>query len=300
MCKIKYASHGFLQPLDQVYTTGAERSVKELYVLADQHGDGELKEQYFNMIYQPTRATHGEVDGVMVLSVDVTEQVVSRKRIEELVAHLEAEKAVLRKAQHHLQDSEHKLAERVGQLEAIFQAMVDGVIVFDDQGHVLHMNMAARDLLGLDSQPDFSLQVAGERPSSYDAQDEQRPPLFTEQWPLLRVLKGEVLMGKTATDVIIRTRDGRNLQLNVSGSPVRDQDEHVHGAVVVMRDVTERRRIEQRTHKALVALLAIAQLIGQGFEDTDHTVDENRERTELMTQKVAQRIAELTRSFLGC
>jgi PAS domain S-box-containing protein len=296
----EYASHGFLQLLDQVYTTGAERSVKELYVLADQHGDGELKEQYFNMIYQPTRATHGEVDGVMVLSVDVTEQVVSRKRIEELVAQLEAKKAVLHKAQHRLQDSEHKLAERVGQLDAIFQAMVDGVIVFDDQGHMLHMNMAACDLLGLDSPPDYSFQVAGERPSPYDVRDEQRQPLFTEQWPLLRVLKGEVLMGTTATDVIIHTRDGRNLQLNVSGAPVRDQDEHIHGAVVVMRDVTERRRIEQRTHKALVALLAIAQLIGQGFEDTDHTVDENREQTELMTQKVAQRIAELTRSFLGC
>jgi len=48
--------------------------------------------------------------------------------------------------------------------------------------------------------------------------------------------------------------------------------------VIVTRDVTERRRLEQRTNEALGALLAMAQLMGQGFEDTDDTEDETRER----------------------
>jgi PAS domain S-box-containing protein len=295
-----YASHDFLQLLDQVYTTGTAFSVQELCVSANQQGDGTLKEQYFNMIYQPTRTSRGEVDGVMVLSVDVTEQVLSRKRIEELFAQLEIEKEVLREAQQHLQDSEYKLAERIGQLEAIFQAMVDGVIVFDDLGHVLNMNKAGCDLLGHDGLPDYSLRLANERPSPYDVRDEQRQPLFTEQWPLLRVLKGEVLAGTTATDVIIRVRNGHEIQLNVSGAPVLDPEGHIHGAVIVMRDVTERRRIEQRTHEALDALLAMAQLIGQGFEDADETGDETREKTGLTSQRVAKHMAELTRSFLGC
>jgi PAS domain S-box-containing protein len=295
-----HASHDFLQLLDQVYSTGTALPVLELHMPANQQGDGPLKEQYFNMIYQPTRTSHGEVDGVMVLSVDVTEQVLSRKRIEELFAQLEREKEVLREAQQHLQDSEYKLAERVGQLEAIFQTMVDGVIVFDDRGHVLNMNKAGCDLLGLDGQPDYSLRVANERPSPYDVRNEQRQHLFTEQWPLLRVLKGEVLTGTTATDVIIRVRNGHEIQLNVSGAPVRDQDGYIHGAVIVMRDVTERRRIEQRTHYALGALLAMAQLIGQGFDDSDGTEDETREKTGLTAQKVAHHMAELTRSFLGC
>jgi len=229
-----------------------------------------------------------------------SEAVAARSEVEELITQLEAEKEALQQVQQHLQDSEHKLAERVGQLEAIIQAMVDGVIVFDDNGHVLHMNKAGCDLLGLDTQPDYSLRVANERPSPYDVRDEQRQPLFTEQWPLLRVLKGEVLSGTTATDVIIRVRNGHEIQLNVSGAPVRDQDGHTHGAVIMMRDVTERRRIEQRTREALNALLAMTQLIGQGFEITNGTEEENREQTGLTAQEVEQRMAEFTRSFLGC
>jgi K+-sensing histidine kinase KdpD len=289
----EYASHDFLQQLDQVYTTGTERSVKELRVLADQHGDGTLKEQYFNVIYQPTRTTRGEVDGIMVLSVDVTEQVLSRKRIEELVTQLKAEKEALREAQ-------QQVAERASEVEAILEAIVDGVIVFDGQGHVLRMNRAALDLLGHDSKPDYSLRVANERPSPYDVRDEQGQPLFAEQWPLLRVLSGEVLTGTTATDVIINARDGHQIHLNVSGAPVSDQDGHIGGAVIVMRDVTERRRIEQRTQEALDALLAMAQLIGQLPEEIDVIEDKTHGQTEHAARNVAQHMAEITRKFLDC
>jgi PAS domain S-box-containing protein len=154
-----------------------------------------------------------------------------------------------RRLEQRLRDSEHKLAERVGQLEAIFEAMVDGVIVFDGQGHLLHMNRAACNLLGHDTRPDYSLRLAQERSSPFNVRDEQGQPLFVEQWPLLRVMKGEVLTGSTAVDVIIRTRDGREIQLNVSGAPVRDQDGRIDGAVMVMRDVTERRRLEQHANE---------------------------------------------------
>ncbi|HEY6406678.1 MAG TPA: PAS domain-containing protein, partial [Ktedonobacteraceae bacterium] len=289
----EYISHEFLQLLDQVYTTGKALSVKEQRVLANRHGDGPLKEQYFNVIYQPTRTTHGEVDGIMVLSVDVTEQVLSRKRIEELVTQLEAEKEALREAQ-------QQVAERASAVEAILEVIVDGVIVFDGQGHVLHMNKAALDLLRHDSKPDYSLRVANERPSPYDVRDEQGQPLFAEQWPLLRVLSGEVLTGTTATDVIIKARDGHEIQLNVSGAPVRDQEGHIDGAVIVMRDVTERRRIEQRTQEALDALLAMAQLIGQLPEEIDVIEDNTRGQTEHAARNVAQHMAEITRKFLDC
>ena len=66
------------------------------------------------------------------------------------------------------------------------------------------------------------------------------------------------------------------------------------------RDITERRHLEQRTREALNALLAMTHLIGQGFENTDGTEDETHKQTGLTAQEVAQRMAEFTRSFLGC
>lgn len=67
------------------------------------------------------------------------------------------------------------------------------------------------------------------------------------------------------------------------------------GTVIVMRDVTERRRLEYRTHEALRALLSIAQVIVQG----ESTGDAPNEQTP-GSRVIAQRLAELTREVLGC
>jgi PAS domain S-box-containing protein len=59
-------------------------------------------------------------------------------------------------------------------------------------------------------------------------------------------------------------------------------------------------KLELRTREALGALLAMTQVIGQGFENRDSTGDETQERTGFNSQEVARRMAELTRRFLGC
>ena len=62
----------------------------------------------------------------------------------------------------------------------------------------------------------------------------------------------------------------------------------------------ERQKLELRTREALDALVAMTQVIGQGFENTDGNEDETHEQTKLTAQEIARRMAELTRRFLGC
>src|SRR6185312_11786280 len=50
--------------------------------------NGKLEEIIFNFIYQPSRNVDGEIDGILVFAVDVTEQVSTRKKIEESEKHL--------------------------------------------------------------------------------------------------------------------------------------------------------------------------------------------------------------------
>src|SRR5947207_10362918 len=45
---------------------------------------------------------------------------------------------------------------RAKQLEAIFEAIVDGVIVYDSEGRIQQMNSTAREILAVNSQPDYS------------------------------------------------------------------------------------------------------------------------------------------------
>ena len=205
----------------------------------------------------------------------------------------EAEKEALRQAQ-------QLATERASEIEAIFETMADGVYVYDTQGHVLRTNAAAQTFNPLTRQPDYLARSFPERFSSFLPRDEHGQPFEISNLPVTRVLQGETLTGSHSVDIILRQLDGTDILLNVSGAPLRDDEGRILGAVIVTRDNTERRRLEKRTREALDALLAMTQLIGQGIEHTDGSENETHEQTELTAQVVAQRIAEYTRSFLGC
>ncbi|TRW23681.1 PAS domain S-box protein [Flavobacterium zepuense] len=71
----------FLDILDQVYTTGI--AYTKTAAAADLEVDGVLSTYYFNFTYKPLFDQNGEVYGIMDMAVDVTEQVIVRKKIEE-------------------------------------------------------------------------------------------------------------------------------------------------------------------------------------------------------------------------
>jgi PAS domain S-box-containing protein len=67
--------------LDQVFTTG------QMYQAAEDEGElvvnGQLQTFYFNFSYKPLRDAAGEVYGVLNMAIDVTEQVKTKRRLEE-------------------------------------------------------------------------------------------------------------------------------------------------------------------------------------------------------------------------
>ncbi|MBC7382430.1 MAG: PAS domain-containing protein [Bacteroidia bacterium] len=73
---------GYFEILDNVYSTGEPFNGNELLAMLDK-GNGKLEESYFNFVYQPAHNSEGEIDGILVHGVDVTEQVLARKKIEE-------------------------------------------------------------------------------------------------------------------------------------------------------------------------------------------------------------------------
>ena len=185
-----------------------------------------------------------------------------------------------------------------GQLTAIFEAMADGVFVFGEGGSVLHMNSAARAIFAMrDPAPRYAAPLH-ERGYRTQVQDDQAQALPEGAWPLFRVLQGEVLTGASATDLMVRTADGQDLELSVSGSPLRDAQGRITGAVCVVRDVTERRRLERRTHDALTALLCMAEALVLDPDDDPAPTPAGAQPARRQT--AAQRLADLTCQVLGC
>src|SRR6266516_2676297 len=200
--------------------------------------------------------------------------------------------------------AEQEEQERANELEATFEAMADGVIVYDNKGHILRTNAVARSLFALDTRPKpkFSLRLRRERNPVLEMLDEHAQPLSEEQSPLSRILNGEVLTSANAMDVILQVEDGNEVQLNVTGAPVYSFGGRPIGAICVYRDVTERRRLERRTQEALNALLAMAEDLVQVPNDASSLREQPavEEQTPATVTEVARRLADLTCSILGC
>src|SRR6266700_3125077 len=243
---------GVLAILDEVYTTGTPFVGTEFPVRVDRRGDGVLEEAYYNFVYQPLRTAQGDIEGILVHSVEVTEQVLARRRVEELNR----------------------------QLEAIFEAMTEGVIVCDARGEVRYINAAYRSLLALEEDADPSLLQLDHRIEWLAFRDLEGRPLPKEQLPVMRVLQGECLSSTHRMDCMCRTRKGEDLILNVSGAPIRDAAGQIAGGVVVFRDVTGQRHIEHQLQYSERKLLSLvdSNIFGVVVVDIDGRFYEANER----------------------
>jgi PAS domain S-box-containing protein len=77
------AGQGIYELMDQMYASGKAHEGKEMLVRLDRTGDGTLEDVYFNFAYQPSRDESGEVEGILVHAMDVTELVRARQRAQE-------------------------------------------------------------------------------------------------------------------------------------------------------------------------------------------------------------------------
>jgi signal transduction histidine kinase len=145
---------------------------------------------------------------------------------------------------------------RAGELEAVLEAVTDALIVYDTAGRIVRMNSATRTLLGLDAVPEYEGLALDERLERVQMRDRDGVPLPRERWPHSHFLHGDALGGEAAPDIRVRALDGRELELSVSGAPIRDERGRTTGAVAVFRDVTARRQSERQTQQALLTLIA--------------------------------------------
>jgi PAS domain-containing protein len=120
-------------------------------------------------------------------------------------------------------------------LDALLDSVTVPVLAFAADSRLTHANPAARELIGGDC-------LLGTYPEEWVAALEPRTasgiPMPSEDLPPLRALDGEVVRG---VDVLVRIRD-RDALLEVTARPAVSRRSRPRGAVVVLEEVTERRR----------------------------------------------------------
>jgi hypothetical protein len=132
-------------------------------------------------------------------------------------------------------------------LDVVLEQMAEGVIIADPAGCLRWMNPAAARMHGRPvadvPREDWS--------RGYDLLRVDGTPYPSEELPVARALaRGEVVEGE---EWVVRRADGSLVRLLGSATPLRDDHGRPLGAVVVMRDVTERARLAQSLHAETTA-----------------------------------------------
>jgi PAS domain S-box-containing protein len=130
-----------------------------------------------------------------------------------------------------------RAAQSAERLRVILASIGDAVIASDDQARVTQMNRAAMALTGW-----TEAEAAGMRLEDvFRINDDFRRP--TESL-VARVFRENTVV-ELPRHALLTAKDGTQIPVEVSAAPLQTEDGGVSGVVLVFRDVTEPRRVEQ-------------------------------------------------------
>ena len=142
--------------------------------------------------------------------------------------------------------AEEQLREQKDWLAVTLTSIGDSVIASDAKGRITFINPVAEDLTG------WSREEAVGKPLEQVFKIINEETRQTVESPVAKVLREGVVVG-LANHTLLISRDGKETPIDDSGAPIRNtSDGSIVGVILVFRDVTDRKTMEQDREQLLV------------------------------------------------
>lgn len=210
------------------------------------------------------------------------------------------------KMETNLKELINELKDREQRLDITLNSIGDGVIATDQKGKVTRMNPTAEKMTGWDF---------------VDAEGKLVKNIFsiideTSRKPIQNPIEKVIATGKTiylSNHTTLLSKDGTEHQIEDSAAPIRDEDNNIHGTILIFSDVTRRQEVEKQYRRTL-KMDALGKLTGGIAHDYNNMlgviigycdlleIEINNQPNLLLyvntIQQTAQRGASLTRKLL--
>jgi PAS domain S-box len=145
--------------------------------------------------------------------------------------------------------AEDALRESEQRWSTMLSSIGDAVIATDTEGRVTFLNPVAEHLTG------WTLAEAKRKPIKEVFHIVNEYTRAEVESPVAKVLKSGLIVGLANHTVLIR-KDGTEVPIDDSGAPIVAEDGSIRGVVLVFRDITERKKVEDalRRQAALIDL----------------------------------------------
>ena len=143
-----------------------------------------------------------------------------------------------------IESSEHKKAKEAlvtseRRLSTILSSIGDGVIATDVSGNVTFMNAVAEKLTG------WSIDKALQRPLREIFNVINENTRGHVDCPVAKVLEKKAIVNLAKNTILVR-KDKTEIPIEDSAAPIKDQDNNISGVVLVFRDVSSRKKAEEK------------------------------------------------------